>query len=305
MAQPLNKIRGFLFVLLLLPFIVLAQDDTTALTERDYRDYKDADQHEKFAKRRKMVGAWQINQLKKGALVVRLKTNQLAITALRSQGNTQAALKLEAETFAINKNTMFAYIENFTFCKVYFMPSNFSDSLLKGARKGIFLDTNLRVSANIEMTENFYLLAERGYAYNSSLGFVPESDAKSVQEKGNPTKPMAIVLKNKYGHQLKNPLPYLITERTSSGTRVEPILTSTDLGIVFYVYRKDDEEIKLEKKRKNKNSELTTVTLPKNFTYYKLAQYVSNLNDNLRAYYQRTPAPDPARVPEDVKPFLY
>lgn len=301
MAQQLNKFLSILFFIC--TFNLVAQEQNNGVEAADYEDYKDHDQHERFYKRRKLIGAWQINQLRKGALIVRLKTNQMAIKGLIAQGNTQAANKLEAETFAINKNTMFAYLDNFTFCKVYFIPSNFSDSLLNGAKSGIFLDTNLLVSPSIEMAESFYLLAERDYSYNSSIGFIPEAEARSVQEKGNPSKPMAIVLKNKYGHQLKNPFPYQINERTSSGSQVEPIIGANGIGFVFYINRRPPSEIPLDPKRKSKTP--NTVTLPKNLTYAKLSEYVSYLNSNLKTYYQKTPPPEPSRIPEDVRPFLY
>lgn len=275
----------------------------------DYKDYKDPDQHERFLKRRKIVGAWQINQLKRGALVVRLKTNSMAIKGLRAQGRTKEADLLEAETFVINKNTMFAWLEHYNFSKVYFITSNTSDSLLKGQRSGLFLDTNLRVDPSITMTESFYLIAERDYAYNSSIGFVTEAEAKSVVEKGNPAKPMAFIIKNKYGHQLKNPFPHEVAERSMAmGYYMTVSLQRQESGlsVQYTVNRNTPDQLEKSESLKSRKSELPTeIPIGKQFTYFKLAQFVSQLNSDLKAYYQRTPEPTADRIPEDVKPFLY
>ena len=104
------------------------------------KDYKDKDQFERFYKRRVAIAAWQINQLREGALVVRLKTNELLIQSLLKQNQTNLALEKQLETAAINVNTMRAYINNYTFSKLYFIFSNSSDSLINGHRKNIFLE---------------------------------------------------------------------------------------------------------------------------------------------------------------------
>jgi len=275
----------------------------------DYSDYKDADQHERFLKRRKIVGAWQINQLKKGAIVVRLKTNSMAISGLRAQGKTREADLLEAETFVINKNTVYAWLEHFNFCKVYFINSSASDSLLRGQRSGLFLDTNLRIDPSITMTESFYLIAERDFAYNSSIGFVTEAQAKTIVEKGNPSKPMAFVLKNKYGHQLKNPIPHEVAERSTATGFYLPVnlrRQQNGLEINYLVNRNPTDQLEKSESATSRRAEIPTeVAIAKQFTYFKLAQFVSQLNADLKAYYQRTPEPGADRIPEDVKPFLY
>lgn len=300
MAQWLSK---YLIILLL----CFSFGATAQMGEVNTEDYKDADQHDRFYKRRKVVSAWQINQLKKGAVVVRLKTNTMAITGLRAQGNSREADLLEAETFVINKNTVYAWRENFNFCKVYFIYSGTSDSLLKGRRTGFFLDTNLQVDPNINLDEAFYVIAERDYAYNSSIGFLPEAQARTIVEKGNPAKTMAFVLKNKYGHQLKNPFPHEVSERSTAAGFVVPVsMSGTPAKINYLVNRNPPEQLERAGGLKSKNaSTLTEVAIAKHFTYFKLAQYVSQLDSDLKTYYQRTPEPSADRIPDDVKPFLY
>ncbi len=303
MVQWLNKV---LLVLLLLPLGLLAQDD-----KGGEQDYKDKDQHERFLRRRKAVAAWQINKLRKsGAIVVRLRSNQLAINGLLKSGKKEEALRLAAQTFAINKNTMMAYIENFTFCKVYFIYGNASDSLLKGHRKGFFLDTNLLANPAIEMSEGYYVLAERDYAYNSSIGFVPEAQAAAVTEKGNAIKQMAIVLKNKYGHQLKNPMPHEIRENSSVAEYNEPysatLLPSGQISVSYAVNRRGTDSLQKELPIvARKRNPVGFVSIPKYFMYFKLAESVSQLDADLKYFYQRTPAVEDDKILPEVRPFLY
>jgi hypothetical protein len=281
--------------------------------EHDPTDYKDPKQFEKFGKRRAVVGSWQINQLKTGALVVRLKTNKKLIDALKKDGNNDMAAEKEREQYAINKHTMFAYMDFMKFCKVYFIYSNSSDSLLGGTKKGIFLDTNLVVDPRIEMKEKFYMIAERDYAYNSSIGFVPEDSAKLVVEKGNPTKEMAIVIKNKYNQQVKAPFPYCIKEKSTVDAYYNlPInsVTTPDRGmiIVFPVNKTYIADLK-DPAKKNKeakhNDNQTTVKVPVELTYERIAAAVDQLNDYLVEYYRANPNPDIDRMDPGIRPFLY
>lgn len=308
----LNKILGIAFIVLV-KSCLCAQ---IGMEAPSYQDYQDPDQFEKFKKRRVLVGAWQIHKLKEeGALVVKLKTNKLLIDQLKKQGKHELALEKQLEQFAINRNTMFAYRENITFCNVYFIYSHFGDSLLNGCRQGIFLDTNLKVNPNIKMTESFYIVAEKDFAYSSSIGFVEEPFARSVKESGNPVKMMAIVLKNKYGHQLKSPMPYSIKE-TNFNTVSYPFQISyvlTDSGAVsinFPIKRTYFSDLKntplpIFNKRLENGCTITSIKLKKEYSYEKLSIAVDQLNENLFETLKTYPKPDLKRVRYPIKPFLY
>ena len=152
MAQRLNKyLFASLFFCVLINGILAQNNDRVG-----DKEYKDRAQHERFYRRRNVVSAWQINQLKNGALVVRLKTNQALIDALIKSNNIQLAEQKRLEILGINLNIIRAYYHLYNFSKVYFMYSNFTDSLLKGARAGIFLDTNLAIDQTIRLNEKFY-----------------------------------------------------------------------------------------------------------------------------------------------------
>lgn len=240
-------------------------------------DYKDGKQFKDFYKRRNMIGMWQINQLKNGALVVRLHNNKTLIEGLKKMGKADLAAQKELEMMAVNKNILMAFTRYYNFSKVYFFFSSNSDTLLKGARSGIFLDTNLLVDPKIEMKETFYLLAERDDVYNSSIGFVKEDTARYVKETGNPSKEAAIVIKNKYGHQLKDPFPfYTLNKSLETGTPITNVMIG---GIIV--------PVKMEKKNR----------LEKHYAY------VTSLNKHFVKFYEENKGYE-VTDPE-VKPFLY
>jgi len=301
MGRWLNRYLFILFVLL--TTYSVAQDDET---EYNTADYKNRQQFERFYKRRITIGAWQINQLKAGALVVRLKTNHLLLKELKKAGNLELAEKKRLENEAINLNIIRSYLNRLDFCKVYFIYSNSSDSLLKGKRENIFLDSNLRINPEIKMTENFYLLAESDRAYNSSIGFVPEDSARKVFEAGNPTGgEYPIVLKNKYGHQLKKPFPYIGGNKliaTKSNFLV--FVTINGIPIPFNVgeiFNSSDNKVFYEKDNMS-----FMLTIPKMYTYEVFSLHVEQFNQNLYQYFQANPPPHPRSVLyQEAKPFLY
>lgn len=312
MALLLNRSTRFLFIGIFAWTISFAQEDPGSVS-RNTKDYKDSKEHEKFNKRCKIVGAWQINKLKEGALVVRLKTNKLLIDALHASGQEKLAKQTELVTYAVNKNTMFAYMDKFSFCNVYFVYSNLSDSLLHGARQGIFLDTNLTINPSIIMGENFYILAERDYSYNSSIGLVPEDSATKCVEAGNATRMMAVVLKNKYGHQLKSPMPWRILEKSSNASFSFPITAIENAegppNIFFYVNKNYLVDY-YDKSKTGKGYSAGghgnyRIELKKQETYEKISAAIEQLNENLREYLQRTPPPKASEITSEIRPFLY
>ena|SRR6218665_1851073 len=311
MALRLNKIiAGLLVVLCFAP--AFSQEEADRLNEKEY---KDKDQFDQFAKRRKSVAAWQIAQLKEGALVVRLKTSQMLVDALLKQGRTQEAEQKRIQTMAANRNTMRAYQDHYNFSKVYFIYSHSSDSLLKGTRSNIFLDTTLRVDPSIVMTEKFYLIAERDDAYNSSIGFVPEDSAALVREQGNAVREMAVVVKNKYGHQLKRPFPYYEPDQPGA---------KSDDGSTIFLFRgghaipfRIDKDGKIMSLRSETNPVATdqvpfnyregilVTHIPKYLTYRRLSLSIQNFNANLFRFARGGMYINPANVDPVLKPFLY
>lgn len=297
-----NKFCLFVLFALGTPVFVAQVEEITP----EYNDYKNPDQFYKFHNRAKVVAAWQINKLKEGALVVRLKTNKALIDALLAKGNEDVAKQKIAETYIINKNTLRAYVRNFTFCKLYFMYSSASDSLLNGSRSGFFLDTNMVLDKTIELKESYYLIAERDYAYNSSIGFVKQDSAKFIKEGGNPVREMGAVIKNCYGHQLKNPFPYYVKDKTF-----------VDYGLPYYVIpdKKNNalvwapaEDTKAKQdllQNYPDTKDAITVKIKKQFNYKNISSITQQLNQSLESYFKYSIKPEENKIGPTIKPYLY
>ena len=172
-------------------------------------DYNNDSTFKNFARYRDDVAKAQVNALKNGgALLVRLKTNANTINKLKNAGKADLATQIERETFLNNKAIVRGFTSQFKFCPVYFFYSTVSDSVRHKNTTGIFLDTNLTVDPAIICTANFYLIAEQGTLYSSSIGLLTEPEAINAREKGTPFKDFAIVVKNRYFIQLHEPFPY-------------------------------------------------------------------------------------------------
>lgn len=273
MARWLNKL--IVTFLLFVAADLFSQDKNESVYNPP--DYKSGEQFKNFRKRRNAIAKWQINQLKGGALLVRLHTNQKLVESLRKMGKADLATQKEYEMMAINKNILLAFSKYYTFSKVYFFYSQYSDSILNGARKGVFLDSNMVINPDIEMKESFYLIAERDNVYNSSIGFVKEDTARYVKEMGNASIEAAIVVKNKYGHQLKDPFPVYVTNFSMlNGTKNVNVRVGNNL---------------------------VPVVLEKWATIERQYEYVANLNRYLTRFY--TQNKDYEVTNPDIKPFLY
>ena len=162
----------------------------------------------KFGKYHVNVAKAQIQALKNGALLVRLKTNNNTINRLKAAGNIDLATQVERETYLNNKAIVKAYIKEFNFCPVYFFNSDCSDSVKHKNLVNIFVDSNLVINTSIVCSAVFYLVAEQGSIYNSSLGLVTEAQAPKAVERGTPSKEVFMVVKSRYYIQLHKPFPY-------------------------------------------------------------------------------------------------
>lgn len=208
MVRLLNNITVLYLLFLSIQF--KAQDTILPSGAKNpvYKDYKADSSFSEFHHNREDVAKAQIVKLKQGALLVRLRTNQKAIDALKSAGNIDLATQVERETFLKNKMIVSAFIKEFHFCPVYFFYSNVSDSVKHKNIQGVFLDTNLQIDPHIICRASFYLIAEQGEVVNSSLGIVSLMEAPNARETGVGSKEAAIVLKNRFFIQLHKPFPY-------------------------------------------------------------------------------------------------
>jgi hypothetical protein len=308
MAQLSN--RSILSLLLILS-ISFAMAQSTNRADNSL-DYKDRESHENFRKRRKAVAAWQINQLKKGALIVRLKTNQMAIDALLKSGDEVGAEKLRIEQAGINTSMIKAFKDHYRFSKLYFMYSGASDSLLKGVKAGIFIDSTLNVNPSIRITEEFYLIAESDFVYSSSIGFVPESAAPKVTEHGTPSSfEYPIVFKNKYGHQLKEPFPVNTEKFVMVEKEPTVVLTLNGVPVTYNVFTINKPTNPAEPKETERHKYIykgqeIVPTIPRDRTYRVLAEHVIAINSELQRFYHNSMGfSEHSKNYHESKPFFY
>lgn len=206
MAQKLDR---FIFTLIALCFAVIGISQEENTTPVKTTNYKSDSSFIDFNQLRFSVAKAQINLLKKeGALLVRLKTNANTINKLKASGSIDLATQVERETYLKNKIIVRSFTNEFKFCPVYFFYSDCSDSVKHKKLDNIFVDTNLVVDPTIVCNASFYLIAEQGTIYESSLGIVSEADAPTASERGAASKEVAIVVKNRYFIQLQKPFPY-------------------------------------------------------------------------------------------------
>lgn len=246
--------------------------------------YKNDTSYANFNKLRFEVAKAQIVSLKKnGALLVRLKTNANTINALKKAGNTDLATQVERETFLKNKIIMNSYLQEFIFCPVYFFYSDCSDSVKHKNITGIFLDSNLVTSANIVCSASFYLIAESGSVYNSSLGIVSESIAEQSKERGTASREAEIVIKNRYFIQLHKPFPYFqIQNSHESNISLHP--KGTDFHLIELYNQLLKAKVSNAEYRKAKTLRGCVYLLNKHFTeyYQENASYV--IPENIKQY---------------------
>lgn len=233
-------VRIVLCFFIVFAFKVQSQDE--GVKSPKFNDYKSDTSFKDFSDLRFKVAKAQINALKNGALLVRLKTNSKTIEKLKAVGNMDLATQLEQETQLKNKIIMNSYKLEFKFCPVYFFFSEQSDSVRNKKLDGIFIDSTLNLNSSIVCNAAFYLIAESDNVYNSSLGIVSESTAAKSTERGNPIRQAPIVIKNRYFIQLHKPFPYFQLK----GNYVSPV-TPVQNGILIDLMRLNDMYAKISK----------------------------------------------------------
>jgi hypothetical protein len=163
----------------------------------------------------------QINQLKNGALLVRLTTKEHSLAALRKIGKTKHADELQKKQAAYNLKIIKAFRKNFDFCPVYFFFSNYSTNIRERQfDKVIFLNDSLAPDTSIKFTYNSFLTAEFGNIeedtakYYSYASF--ESDSNEGRHLvshyygGNEMGFGALLIRSDKFIQLRRPFPYYV-----------------------------------------------------------------------------------------------
>lgn len=150
----------------------------------------------------------QINALKAGALVVRLKTNDKSIEAYRKNGRNDIAERMEAERLLQNQKIVTAFKTNFDFCPVYFMYSRNTLDLLKG-NEHVFLNDTLGADTSIHLKQAYFLFAEYGTVTSNQPGDAYHySGVNKTEPSTNTMSTSTIFISDTSLVQLAEPFPF-------------------------------------------------------------------------------------------------
>ncbi len=97
-----------------------------------------------------------LQRLKEGTLLVRLRTNEASIAALESQGRKKEAEKMKEALYRENKEILLSFTQTFDFCRVYFFYAPSSDNIRDKDFEGHVFDVNLRPVPADSIGSNIY-----------------------------------------------------------------------------------------------------------------------------------------------------
>ncbi|HET6227942.1 MAG TPA: hypothetical protein VFF27_16780 [Bacteroidia bacterium] len=174
-----------------------------------------------FHKQLKETTTAQIKQLENGALLVRLKTSQNAISGLRARGMDKQADAVEKKQAWENQNIINAFREYYKFSPVYFFYSYDSHFIKnKSLDSVVFIDDQLHLDPSIKLNQQRFLVADFGVVEQDTATYF---DHYSLQSDGNYNVKQ---VKNYYGGpsfgyegliirsedliQLRHPFPYFV-----------------------------------------------------------------------------------------------
>ena len=155
------------------------------------------------AKKRLAIGKEVINELKSGALIVRLRTGNNKIMAYERMTNSSSISESKKQFFekkiaeakdeidSENKNLMQALNEEYEFSDVLFMPDTAVQKLIEGKQAGYFYNEQLEIDPSISLNEKPFYIAFYG----------PTSRATKTGEEG-------IVVLDRSFVELVEPFPH-------------------------------------------------------------------------------------------------
>lgn len=191
------------------------------------------------------IASQQIKDLKGGAIVVRLKTNDRSIDAYRKSGRNELANKLTEANAKQNQKLVDAFRGFFDYCKVYFIYAKNTNALLLG-NQNIFLNDTLALDTTIKMKEKYFLIAEYGlittneltdeYHYRSMNHTEPSSTSASTN---------VIFISDTSLKQLKEPFPFYQQTYLDNYNKAVDNLSRA----LHKAYYKLDDSIKEERKK--------------------------------------------------------
>jgi hypothetical protein len=190
----------------------------------------------------------EIKSLKKGALIVRLKTSDKSVDAYRKAGQEELAQKITEQREAENLKLVEAFKYYFKFCKVYFIYARNTDELLK-RKPGIFLNEKLRPDTSIRLTENYFLIAEYGsYTQNERTDDFHYSGVYKTEPSNSTASTSALVILDTSLNQLQEPFPFYEPVYLSAFIKgVDHLSMALEKAYSNTLYKEDVKQLKKKK----------------------------------------------------------
>jgi len=158
----------------------------------------------------------QIKEIRNNAILVRLKTSENQINALKEMGHNAEAEQLQQKQRTTNLEIVRAFKKNFNFCPVYFFYSSSTYYIKHNNYTGHLLNDSLNADTAVNFKFNKAYIAEFDYI-DPDTNYVDRSmyDQKSYKSDSsislsNTHLEEALVLRNSYFTQLKEPFPYYV-----------------------------------------------------------------------------------------------
>ncbi len=163
----------------------------------------------------------QIKELNRGTLLVRLKTSENTIRALKEVGLTEKAEEVRAQQEAENKEIVSAFKQHYTFSEVAFFYSNNSRNVKEKNYDNIFLDDSLMIDPSVTISGSkpvfiaaFGPLKQDTARYLSSWRYEPDKDWSLEKKKeyygGTNFGFQALKVMDENFVQLKDPFPFYV-----------------------------------------------------------------------------------------------
>lgn len=177
----------------------------------------------------KIYARYSINKLKKGVLIVRLKTKQRSINALLQKGMKKKAKKLENEINEYNMNVMRAFKKNYNFSNVYFFYANNTQQVKEMQFNSIFLDEDLVVNSSIKLNPlyDFYMIADFDQVRTLDENGKYSSQSSLISE--------ALVIKDRDFEQMPRPFPLFV----KTGNKNQIVSQVIKLNDKFHKFHKN------------------------------------------------------------------
>lgn len=169
-----------LIILIQITFVAFSQKKTKAVSDSAQQNYTIIN-IQKDSIRFRDKASQTLRDLRNGAVIVRLKTNDKSVAAYRKAGRNDIADKIVESRKSQNEKLVYAFEHEFRFCKVYFIYANQTAKVLEGNYK-VFLNKYLEVDSFIVFSDTTFVFCEFG----SVEGFSDFSDYenKAVTDRG-------------------------------------------------------------------------------------------------------------------------